>query len=433
MPQLPVSKKIFYAMGGLSMNLCDMVFMQWLFVRYCPDNKPHLLPPVALGLCILGVRMIESVVGPLVGHWSDHFQSPTGRRLPFVRRSVVPLAVFFFLLWMPPESAGAFYVGVYAFCLILAYLVAYNLTVTPYLSLLPEITSDIKERVNITTLQAVFIMCSILIFATMGIILDRFGWLRVAGLVSILTVLFMLPTIFGIRETFVRPADQERLPFFRGLQLAFRNRAFFHIVISASLYWLALNSVLMLVPFWVTSYLRLSKDNVTLLMVPFLVMNMLFFFVFNYLAKRYGKYPMLLITFLVSSVLFVMMACVGLFPFGSLLGQSLVVFGLVGCVVAGFTVLPFALLSDAVDYDEQLTGRRREAVFFGFQGTFQKMGLGLSGLIFSMVAYGGEGSQISPSSLKMVAVLAGIVSFVAFLTFIKYPLRDHGGVITVKS
>jgi Na+/melibiose symporter-like transporter len=80
-----------------------------------------------------------------------------------------------------------------------------------------------------------------------------------------------------------------RNPLFEGLRLVLRNRAFLSIVISASFYWFGLDIIMKFLPIWVTGYLGGSNDKVTLLLIPFLAMNVVFFFVINILSKRFGK------------------------------------------------------------------------------------------------------------------------------------------------
>jgi len=427
MNELSMNKKLQYAMGGLTMNLCDMVFLQWLFVRYAPEAGGHRIAPALFGAIILASRVFEALVGPMIGYWSDGFASPSGRRLPFIRRGLVPLAAVFFLLWFPPLPGEHALNGLYLLVMVPAYLFCYNIVVAPYLGLLPEITADLRERVNITTIQSVFLMGSSFVFAAMGFVLEHAGFAVMAGLVSCLTIVFMLPTCFSIRERYSHEGRTAQRPrFIEGLTISLRNRAFVHVILSTSCYWFALNSVLLLVPFWVSHYLGLGQDYVPRLMVPFLLANLVFFFVFNYLANRYGKFIMFLATLASTGLSFLLLLIVGLMPWGGLLEQSMAVFAVVGMAVAGFYVLPFALLADVVDYDERITGHRREALYVGFQGTFQKAALGLSSFQFSLLAYLGS-DHISTAGLKLVALSAGVACLIGFLLFIGYPLRDRGG------
>jgi len=81
-----------------------------------------------------------------------------------------------------------------------------------------------------------------------------------------------------------------------------------------------------------------------------------------------------------------------------------------------------------IDYDEKLTGRRREAIYFGFQGSFQKLSLGISSLLFGVLAYGPDGA-VSVQGLRSVALLAAGISVIGIVIFIGYPLREREGTV----
>ena len=104
MARLPLRTKLIFGLGGLGMNLCDAVFLQWIFVRYAPEGAAPLVPAKILGLIILIGRVGECFYNLAVGHWSDNFRSKLGRRIPFMRRGTVPLALVFFLMFLPPTG-----------------------------------------------------------------------------------------------------------------------------------------------------------------------------------------------------------------------------------------------------------------------------------------------------------------------------------------
>jgi len=391
MAELPVSKRIFYGMAGLTMSLPDFMVMQWLLVRYVPPDGPHLVPAALFGAFMLVGRVVDGTCCVMVAHLSDGCQSRWGRRLPFMRFAIVPLAVVFFLMFTPPIGQVHWLNALYIVLLLPIYFILYASCVTPYLALMPEITSDLKERVDLMTFQSLFVMAGTFTFAAMGMILQRGDWIAVGGVASTLLLLFYLPVATQIHEKQrANQPEHTKLGFFESFALTLRNRAFRYVVASTSIYWFALNGLIALVPHWTLNVLGRSEGDVTLLMVPFLLMNLVFFFVFNYLARKFGKYAIMQVTFLGSCVPLFILCFVGRLPFGDSFIQTAVVMALFGAPVAGFMVLPFAVLSDVVDYDEQLTGRRREAIFFGVQGVFQKTMIGVSAFVFTIVPFIGS-------------------------------------------
>lgn len=382
-------------MAGFTMNVPDLIFMQWILVRYVPPDGPHLAPAALFGVIVLCARIIEGISCTIIAHSSDVCRSRWGRRLPFMRFGIGPFVLGFFLIFMPPIDHMHWINSLYAAALIPVYFILYGIVITPYLALIPEITPDLKERVDLTTSQSVFMLIGTFTFAAFGIVLNKWGWALSIGGVAVLVTFFFIPAATRIRENPRAAApDQEQLRYFQSVWLTLKNRPFRYVLASTAIYWFGLNAVIALVPHWTISFLGRSEGDVTLLMAPFLLMNVVFFFVFNALAAKLGKYVLMLATFLGSGVVIVMLCLVGHLPLGSEFLQTAVIMALFGAPVAGFMVLPFAVLGDVVDYDEQLTGHRREAIFFGVQGIFQKLMIGVSVLTFTIVPYiGGDGTR----------------------------------------
>lgn len=425
------------------MNLANLVISQWLFLRYVSadsglssaadstaDGAGLVLVPAALfGTIFMLGRITDAITDPLIGYWSDHSRSRRGRRLPFIVLGTVPLALFFFMLWVPPAAMPVWFNALYVFVFIQLYFIFYTVVVTPYLALLPELSADIHERLNISTLQAVFVMLGTMVFGAMGLLLQKWGWSAVGGVVALLIVLSYLPTMLMIREdrsadsAKARKQQDAREGLASWLKSTLSNKPFVFLVAATSLYWFGLNLVLMIAPYWVVQILHLKQDAVSLLMAPFLLSSVVFFWVFNVLAKKYGKYLMFMLTLAGTALLVPLLALVPHFPVGSVTAQSMFVMALVGMPVAGFFMLPYALLADVVDFDEKSSGQRREAIFFGVQAIFQKSAIGLSILVFGFMAE--TNLQADGGSLKRIAIIAALASLTALGAFYFYPLRDR--------
>jgi len=346
----------------------------------------------------------------------------------------VPFVLVFFFMYMPPVGELSWLNAAYAAVLLPLYFILYGIIFTPYLALIPELTADLKERVDLTTSQSVFMVIGTFTFAAIGVALDQVGWVVTIGGVGVLLALFFIPVATQIREK-----PQERAPghegvgYFTSFWLTLNNGPFRYVVASTAIYWFALNGIIALVPHWTKGYLGGTEADVTKLMAPFLLMNVVFFFVFNALSAKFGKHVLMLVTFLGSGVVLAGLCFVGHLPWGTPFMQSAFVVSLFGIPVAGFMVLPFAVLGDVVDYDERLTGRRREAIFFGVQGIFQKLMIGVSVFTFTRVAYLRAGPERAPTEfgMKLMALLCAAAAVIAFLVFLRYPLREREGKIMI--
>ncbi len=430
MKKLSLGQKIAYSMGGMAMNLTNLVIAQWIFKRYTDPPNVMLVGALAMSIIVFSGRASDAITDPIIGNWSDNFRSRWGRRIPFIAWGTIPFAIVFFLLWTPPSETMGWINVVYIFVMVQLSFIFYTIVVTPYLGLLPEITSDLDERVNITTMQAVFVMLGTIAFVAMGVIKEKGGWMALGGVVGVITLISFFPTVFFVKEK--KDAidyNQEKTPLWESIRMTMSNRPFMYLVISTSFYWFALNIMLMLIPYWVQNYLGLKESAVSVIMGPFLAANLVFFFVFNWVSHEKGKFLAYQIMALGSALLVPLLSLSWfipkIIPGMDLLLYSSIVMGLLGIPVAGFSMLPFAVLSDVVDYDETISGKRREAIYFGVQAIFQKTIIGLSIFAFGLVAIVGD--KISIHGLMVVPLIAAVAFFIAFLAFTRYPIRERGG------
>ena len=121
------------------MNLTNLVLSQWLYERYVVGG---IIGTAAFSLILLAGRITDSVSDPFIAFWTDNSWTRWGRRMPFLVLATLPLAAVCFFLWWPPEHASHSVRIFYAACMCQFYFLLYGLVVTPYLALLPEISSS---------------------------------------------------------------------------------------------------------------------------------------------------------------------------------------------------------------------------------------------------------------------------------------------------
>ncbi|MCB1322885.1 MAG: MFS transporter [Leptospiraceae bacterium] len=457
------TRKLLYSMGGLTMNITNLVISQWLYKFYVTDR--HIPEPsweffgwtitagILFGSFIFLGRITDAITDPLVAYWSDNTRSRFGRRIPYILYGIIPFAVVFALLWAPPVDGPSWANVITSFVLVQAYFVLYTIVVTPYLALLPEITPDQKTRVNVSTLQALFTMFGTILFAALGPLIAAFGYTATGIIVTIIAALFLMPTLFAIREQQRQEAGGEKITLRQWIVMTLHNRPFAYLIGATSLFWYALNMLIIFVPVWNQKVLGLGEDAVALIMGPFIILNIIFFIIFNLIAKKFGKYFAFLLTLLGSAITIPMIGLVGvdsiwgdfsehvysidfmasiLPDYNPWVVQTMVMVCLVAMPIAGFLMLPFAILADIVDYDEKQTGKRREAIFFGVQAIFQKSMIGVSALMLGLLDVTPNeltDFQDAMGGLKIAIYTAGAACFVGFLIFLGYPIRDTGGQI----
>ena len=415
--QLTATQLVTYSLGGLGMNLSNLVVSQWLYERYVVGG---VLAPAVFSLVLLAGRITDGVSDPFVAFWTDNTRTRRGRRVPFLLFGTLPFAMVCLLLWIPPVGASPWVLTLFAIVITQMFFLGYAVVITPYLALLPEIAGSTVQRLNLTTGQAIAAMIGTLVFAMCGLVIQSGGYIALGWVLAVAALVSFYPLTFCIREHFV-PSDEDRIPYgqiFVWIADVARSQNFLPLLLSTSLYWFSLNLLLMLVPRWVEEILHLERDADTLVMLPFIGFNLLGFFIFNWLPKRIGKFRGFLVVLGSSALIFPLIAVCGLLPIGSPLFRTQFAVALAGLPVAGFAILPFALLAEVIDLDSEESGIRREAIYFGVQAIFQKSMIGVSVVCFAWI-HGMRG----PPSLAGIALAAGCACALGFVAFCFYPVR----------
>ena len=416
-PQLTAIQLVTYSLGGLGMNLTNLVVSQWLYERYVVGG---VLAAAVFSIVLLAGRITDGVSDPFVAFWTDNARTKRGRRIPFLLFGALPFAIVCLLLWTPPVVAAPWIRTLYSVIVTQLFFLGYALVVTPYLALLPEIAGSTVQRLNLTTGQAIAAMVGTLAFAMCGLVIQSGGYLALGWMLAVAILISFYPLTFCIHEHFVHH-EEDRSSFrqlFAWIAQVSRSRNFLPLLISTTFYWFGLNLLLMLVPRWVEEILHLNREANTWVMLPFIGLNLIGFFIFNWLAKRIGKFRGFLVVLGSSAVIFPSIALGGVLPMGSPLLRTQIALALAGLPVAGFAVLPFALLADVIDLDSEQSGIRREAIFFGVQAIFQKSMIGISVVCFAWIH-----EMTGSRGLPGIAIAAGVASALGFLAFCFYPVR----------
>ena len=95
--------------------------------------------------------------------------------------------------------------------------------------------------------------------------------------------------------------------------------------------------------------------------------------------------------------------------------------GLMGFPAAILMIIPNVIVSELCDVDEKKTGERREAMYFGVQGFFMKLNLGLSTASLALF-YSLFGKDISnPLGVRLALLLGSAVALVGLIAMTRYP------------
>ena len=444
--ELPLSSKLLYASGSLGANITFQTIATWLIYFYAPPDDADNARLVSIGLVgvvlVVG-RVIEALDDPFVGYWSDRARTRWGRRLPFIVLGTPLLAVTFFLLWTPPIDHESAWNALYLFVLLEVFFLANTVVGGPYDALLPEIAVTSRDRVSVSAWKVLFgAIGAGLVFMLGGPLIAVWGFAGMGLFMAAVTFVSRYLPVLGVRRHVQREVAASRFRFGEAVRATLSNGQFLAFVPAFVLFTVAQVMLTQWLPFYVDVVLRdttvhlpfgtvleTTEAKVTLLTAVFFLPLMASIPVMSWLAQRTSKRAIYGGAMLLCGLYFPLLFFFGFLPGIPKLAQSFFVLGL-GVPLAGLFVFPQALLADIIDFDEQRTGERREALYYGVQATLQKMGLGLAAALFALVLAVFGKSAGDPLGIRLIGPVAGVCALAGYAVFARgYRLTDDGQLI----
>lgn len=421
-----------YGTGYIGIALVTQTMMLWLAYFYAPPPEaglPTLLPIAWIGYALLLGRIVDGLADPIVGAWSDGTRSALGRRRPFMLYGALPLALTFAALWWAPTALTDVGRMVYITVMVSAFLFAFTVYTAPYLSLLPELAEDRKDRVTLATWQGVAQIVGLgIAMIGSGFLIEAVGFTAMGLILAAVAFVAYLVPAFTIKEP---PREHAPTPgMVESVRLTFRNRPFVYYVLSHLLFWIGFNAVIVAAPYLVTVVMGGGEaDTAVALAAAFVVAVLTFPFIGRVSDTRGLKFTML-------ACMGALIAALALWGVVGRMGeavpvfwQGILVFVVAGLSVGGLFVVPNALVAEIVDYDEKLTGMRREAIFFGVQGLLIKIAMGVSTFGATQLLESGGFTGDRVGGVLWVGPLAAAFVLLGAIVFLGYPedaMRSEG-------
>ena len=442
MEQFRGARRLLYNASTAGWTLLDSIFMTFYVAFLLPPKEkliegmvPYISNDTFLGIfTVLGSimifgRIIDAVADPLVASWSDRSKSRVGRRRLFLIIGGLPLAIFPVLLFFPPIADTSWINGLYLAFVFGGYFFFFTVYVGPYLALIPDLGRTDSERLGMTTAQGYFSLIGSAVVMIGGpLLLSMFlgshtpvtAYRRMAMLLAVPGLILVYLAVFSVDEKRYSNAQASSLPLKESFLLTIKNKAFVIYLFANMALWFLFNIVR---SSSISIALTLVKADEAYASTMFTVLfgaAAVFFPLVWYLSKKIGKKLVMILglgCFAVTAVLFSVTGLIGNNP----RLWAIIVAGITGFPVAVLLIVPNVILSELSDIDVEKTGQRREAMFFGVQGFFMKLNLGLStaalALMFSIF-----GKDISnPLGVRLTPVLGSVIAIIGLLIMTRYP------------
>ena len=146
-PRLGLATKVSYGLGSVAQGVGNVALSTTIINYYLVRVLG--LRPALVGVVILVSLVVDAVLDPAIGRWSDTFRSPWGRRHPFMYASAIPIALASCLLWRNPADLHGGALAIYVLAMLVLLRVAGGLYQIPSDALTPELAPDYYERTGL--------------------------------------------------------------------------------------------------------------------------------------------------------------------------------------------------------------------------------------------------------------------------------------------
>lgn len=437
--KLPFWTNIIYGSGdfGFSMNNSIITAFFAIFMVTVVGMRPGLV-----AIILFVGRSWDFVNDLIVGYISDRTRTKWGRRRPFLLFGAIPFGLSFALMWMSPNFSQTGLV-IYYSAAYLIYEALATIVYMPYFALTPELTSDYDERTKLTSFRMMFNIIGSLTAYILPLLIIGNNWdLATSRSVIIMAVVagaLAATPLFGVflgtreREEY----QKETLPkFWPSLKAAFKNRPF---VFSALMYlatWMTIVVVESNLQFYILYILQRQEQNI-IIMVSIFVTAILALPIWNWISKNWNKR----LAYIIGAAFWgvVMMVLILMSP------ETPFWLILILCVMAGIgvsaaQVLPWAILPDAIEWEEWKTGDRNEGIFYSLVTLMGKAGMAIAQPLALLVLQfsnfqEGQGAVQPPSALMGIRLVIGPIPalflFGGIIMAIFYPLtrKQHNSIV----
>lgn len=421
-------KELFaFALGGLPLNLGVESLKQLAYPVY---NIVLGVNPAWIGFILMLSRLFDACADPVMGWISDNTRSKWGRRRPYVALGSILCGLAFPLVWLVPRGIGEADTILFFAATTLLYYIAVTVFQVSYMTLSLELTPDYAERTRVMAARTFFGAMSGLILAWVfriaqaDIFTDPLaGMQTVALVIGVIFVATGVPAAIGTRERYHKlAAAQARQSLLASFTHAFRYAPFRILMVLTIVIVFCTQSVNAL-GIYVSTYYVYGGDVKAAAMVTawYGTVNLLATWaslpVLTWAAARWGKTRALAGTLLVG--------CMGALLKWVLFTPAMPYAQLaVACFVApanaGFWVLVNAMKADMCDWDELMTGLRREGMFAAVSGWLQKLSAAITfsfaGVVLVWAGFEqSRGGAQDPAALTHIRIVFAFVPAAAYL------------------
>lgn len=416
-----------FAYGAPGIGAGYMGLMLSLYVmKFATDVL--LIAPAVMGLIFSVSRIWDAISDPLAGYLSDRTRTSWGRRRIWLAASILPTGFTFYMVFAPPaELSGAALEGWMALSII-GFYSALTILLVPHLALGAELSSDYHERSRLFGMRhAFFTSGSILALVTFYFLIraEQEGAAQVRALAEQLglgaAIVMMLLILFAVVRLRERPDYQGRVSGrpFQAFADVWRNPHARLLIVVTFVENIG-SAAIGVLTLYVAQYVIGEPQWAPFVILCYMVPSTLSVPLWLPLSRRFGKirlwlFSMLLTGFAFGSVFLLLFIDSLELKLALIMGAAVLAGLAAGC---GGTVAP-SIQGDVIDYDELVTGERKEGSYFAAWNFVFKSA---AGVMLLLTGFALDLSGFVPNQPQTFTVQATIMTLYALFPLVCYAI-----------
>ena len=428
MRKVPFGTTIAYGMPGLGAGYMYLL-MSLYVMKFSTDVL--LIAPAVMGVIFSISRIWDAVSDPIAGYLSDRTTFKFGRRRTWMLLSFIPISFGFLAVFSPPESMQGQSLDLWMMIAILSFYSAITLFNVPHMALGAELSEDYHERTRLFGVRHIgFTVGSILSLVSMSLLISEenspTGDVReLASNLAFLAVAAMsLMIFFSVSRLKENPEFQNRVnknPFkaFRDVWVNPHAKILIIVLFIENLG----GAVIGVLTLYVTQYIVEAPAWAPLIIFAYMLPSALSVPLWIPLSKRFGKIRLWVFSLALTGISF---GGIFIIPFLDSVTERLIVM-FIGATLGGMAAgcggaIGPSVKGDVIDYDEYLTGERKEGSYFAALNFVFKSATGIMLLVTGFVL---QFSGFIPNQPQTMEVKIALISLYGLVPLVFYSLGAY--------
>jgi Na+/melibiose symporter-like transporter len=428
MKKVPLGTTIAYGMPGVGAGYMYLL-MSLYVMKFSTDVL--LIAPAVMGIIFSISRIWDAISDPIAGYLSDRTTFKFGRRRTWMLLSFVPISFGFLAVFSPPESMQGQSLDLWMMIAILSFYSAITLFNVPHMALGAELTDDYHERTRLFGVRHIgFTFGSILSLVSMSLLISEenspTGDVRelASNLAFFAVAVMSLMIFFSVSRLKEDPKFQNRVnknPFraFKDIWVNPHAKILIIVLFIENLG----GAVIGVLTLYVTQYIIGTPALAPLMILAYMLPSALSVPFWIPLSRRFGKINLWVFSMAFTGISF---GATFFTPFiDSVTARVVIMF--VGAFLAGIAAgcggaIGPSIKGDVIDYDEYLTGERKEGSYFAALNFVYKSATGIMLLVTGFVL---QFSGFIPNEPQTMEVKIALISLYGLVPLVFYSLGSY--------